>query len=259
MSRPPSYSDTNSSTCSSTLSDSEPFAELITEFQLVRKDDDISRHTYVYAFEYLRPFLDPFTIDQNWFFYEIHKVGSSDVLLTYATSVFEQTYYILNVQLLYSDGTRKTEMELHEIIRRTWAKDVKSTGIELKVIAFHHIEDVAARKALSNEFTHARSQGMDPMSIQVTISGNGGLPVYWRDNSFLVAACGVFGGSKNVTAHLIREEPDLNTPMHLVVELDTGRKELETVHSTPDPDVLFRMSESGYDGDFLSEKKGRFQ
>lgn len=231
-----------------TLADSEPLAELLTELQLVRKLDELSRHTYSRAFEYLRPFLDPFPID-DWFFYEIYKEGSSDVLLTYAINILEQTYQLLDVKLQYPDGTRKTEIKLHEIIRGTWAKDVELTGIELKRIALYHIEDVAARKAISNEFTLAISQGMDPMSTRVTISGNGGLPVYWRDNPFLMAACGIFGGSKDVTAHLIREEPDPDTPMRLVVEVDAGRKESETVQPTRDPDSMSRVSESGYDGD----------
>lgn len=186
MFRPPSYSDTSSSPSSLTLSDSEPVAELITGLQLGREDDEISRHLYANAFEYLRPFLHPFTIDESWLFYGIHKEGSLDVHLTYATNILEPTYHILDVQLLYPDGTKKTQMELHEIIRSTWAKDIESTEIELKFIGLHHIQDVAARKALSNEFALAISQGMDPMSTQLTISGNGGLPIYWRDNPFLM-------------------------------------------------------------------------
>lgn len=249
MFRPLSYSVTNSSTSSLTLSDSETPVGLITELELVREFDESPHHIYAHTFEYLRPFLDPFVID-DWLFYEIYKQGSSDVLLTYAINILEQTYHILDVQLLYPNGTRKTEIRLHEIIKSTWAKDVESTDVELKRIGFYHLKDVAARKALFNEFTHALSQGMDPMSTQVTVSGNGELPLYWRENPFLMAACGVFGGSKNVTAHLIREQQlDLDIPMHLVVELSADRKEEETVQPTRDADVLSRRSEDGYEGD----------
>lgn len=243
MFRAPGYSATNSSTSSLTLSDSQPLSELITEYQLVRQVDESPHHNYSRAFECIQPFLRTHNID-DWSFYKIVKEGTSEVLVLYATNIVEQAYHILDLQLQYPDKTRNTEMRLHELIRSTWAKDVESTGVELKKIGFFDIKDIAAREAISHQYTSSISQGMDPLSTKVTVSGNGVLPTYWRDNPLLVAACGIFGSPKNVTAHLIREEPAVDSAMHLVVELDAGREERDTAQPRRVTDAFSNVRES---------------
>lgn len=85
---------------------------------------------------------------------------------------------------------------------------------------------------------------MDSLSTKVTVSDNGGVSTYWRDNPLLVAAFSVFGSPMNVIAHLLREELELDSPMHLVAALDAGRNGRETAQQRRVPDALSDVSGS---------------
>lgn len=154
MYRPPGNSATNCSTSSLMLSHSQLLAELIKEYQLIREVDEILRHIYAPASEYIQPFLHANNVD-DWSFYKIVKEGSSEVLFRYATNIVEQTYHVSDLQLRYPDETRKTEMRLHELNRSTWAKDVEPPG---RVPSSKPLELMTSRNLLHAEQVRMSSQ-----------------------------------------------------------------------------------------------------
>lgn len=211
-------------------------ARSISHFQLYQKAKIISRYTRSFDSDFLRPFLGATTAD-DWSFYIIYTLRSGDPVLTYATNLPEKTYLILNTQLGHQDNTRKTGMRLHEMIRSTWAAQVASRLTELRYVGIHQIEDDDARTAISNAFTSAISQGASPALSQVTVSGDRNSSVYWKDNPYIAVACGVAGDPAWVTAHLIRENADSCSPMHMFIEIGAGQPAQEQDSSTGDQDA----------------------
>lgn len=177
-------------------------------------------------------------------------------LLDYNTYLATQTYQVLNAQLRNeppenalpgTQGTRRTDMRLHEMIRDTWATEVREADAALldfgdddddydeearqplQNLAFRMIENAQARQAIANEFEAAISQGsIVPTALRITVDGPGEGRTespYWRDNPFNGTAVNVAGDASKLRAHLMRVEPGLapENAMHMFVEINVRR------------------------------------
>lgn len=163
-------------------------------------------------------------------------------MLDYYTSLGLETYQILDAHLVANDGTRRTQMRLHEMVRSTWAIEA-GPGIELRRLGIHQIENEDAQETIEKEFALAISQGrLDPDALRTSIRGQGRLSPYWRDNPFNGTAVNVAGDERRVVLHLIREasEPDFRVGMHMYCLLDAP---------LPDPNDPAQQDEGELDDD----------
>lgn len=193
----------------------------IAELQLKRTAYPFSMFS---NFDYLEPFVGA-TNASNWSFFTIDEVedsGSRDEILGYATSLPLKTYQVLNAQLVDPDGSRSTDMRLHEMIRSTWVAEFV-TELRLRRPRIHQIENTEARMAIASEFDRAVGQGLaDPADRTVTISLAEVLSTYWQDNPFIWTVVKVAGDRNKVVAHLIKENSNGRPTMNMVCELDAG-------------------------------------